>query len=198
MDVFGQFLDEKDKAAQFPPLNQAAEARLLKFDDWLYNQLAGRIDWRWAGDDVAQGRRINQARNYVERLVIALWRRGWMLDGQALAAHVIAPLKTVAEYQKRGSIKDFWPYFCATVDRYVGVNSEEIQVEAKRIGVTMGQIMAGIARPSAQNAPSLPELIAQRAIEVARAQEGGLREKQAALRAKERESAKPDTQLPLF
>lgn len=198
MDVLGQFLDERDKAAQFPPLNQAAETRLLRFDDWLYEKLAGRIDWSWAGDEVAQRRRVNQARNYVERLVIALWRRGWLLDGKSLAAHVLAPIDAVADYQKRGQIKEFWPYFCATVDRYVGVNSEEIQVEAKRIGVTMGQIMAGIARPTAQHGASLPELIAQRAIEVARAQDGSLREKQAALRVKERQAANPEAQMPLF
>lgn len=197
MDVLDEFLNEREKAAQFPPLTGPDEARLLKFDDWLWSKLWTRIDWRWAGDEVAQRRRCNQARNYMERMVVALWRRGWLLDGKELAKHILAPISTIAEYQGRGAIKEFWPYFCATVDRYVGVNSEEIQVEARRVGATMDGLVSKLGLKQAQKPPSLPELIAQRAIEVAQAQQLSLREKQAALRAKERERAN-DLQMPLL
>lgn len=198
MDVLEEFLSAKEREAQFPPINGAAEARLLKFDDWLYSKLAERIDWRWAGDDTDQTRRINQARNYVERLVIALWRRGWLLDGKELAKHILAPIDAVADYQKRGRIKEFWPYFCATVDRYVGLNSEEIQIEAKRIGATMGQLVGTLGlKPKTE--PTLPELITQRAIEVVKANEGKtLRERQSALRAEVAKKEKAERQPELF
>ncbi len=105
-------------------------------------------------------------------------------------------MDAVAKYQKEGKIKEFWPYFCATIDRYVGVNSEEIQVESKRIGATVQTLVSELSK-LIPIPPSLPELVARRAEEVANAQEGSLREKQAALRAKEREKAN-DLQMPLL
>lgn len=186
MDVLGQFLEERDKSCDWRPVSLPPAERLQKFDDWLYLRLCQRIDWTWAGDTVAQGRRINQARNFVERMVLALWRRGWLLDGSRLAKHILAPLDAIADYQKRGVIENFWPYFCATIDRYVGVNSEEIQVEAKRIGASMAPILGQLTQILAQRSTSMTELLAQRAGEPL------LREKQAALRAKAK--AQPEDQ----
>lgn len=204
MDVLAQFLDGRDeneaflRDADFPPAKILPAERLTKFDAWLFRQLARRIDWQWAGDAVAQGRRINQARLYVERMVLALWRRGWLLDGSALAKRIVAPLDTIAEYQRKGDVKAFWPYFCATIDRYVGVNSEEIQLESKRIGATMGQIVGLLGLNQPQNDPSLTELLARRAEELENAK-SSLREKQKVLRAKEREiTAEEGKQLRLL
>lgn len=194
MSVLGSFLDSRDAEPSFPPLGRPAEERLEKFDRWLRFQLGKRIDWTWAGDETAQGRRKEQARNYVERMVLALWRRGWLMDGASLGRHIIAPLDAIADYQKRGTIKEFWPYFCATIDRYVGVNSEEIQVEAKRIGATLGNLLADMVKTG----PSLTELLARRAEEQADAQIS-LRERQSAYRAKERAKRESeDNQLPLL
>jgi len=198
MNVLQNYLEERDESPQFPALNAAAEVRLTKFDAWLYDKLASLIDWTWAGDETAKVRRINQARNYVERLVIALWRRGWLLDGKTLARHIVAPLQCIADYQKKGTIKNFWPYFCATIDRYVGVNSEEIQVETQRIGSSIGQITGLLGLKDAPKERALPELIAQRAQEVAKAHESTLREKQAALRRNAAVAAEDDRQISLF
>lgn len=198
MDVFAEYLDAHDKPCDWRPVELPPAERLLKFDAWLYRRLADRIDWTWAGDTVAQGRRINQARNYVERMVLALWRRGWLLDGSRLAKHILAPLDTIADYQKRGQVEDFWPYFCATVDRYVGVNSEEIQIEAKRIGASMAPVLSQLTQILAQRTATMPELLAQRAEEVANANELTLREKQAALRKKEAVSKEEKKQMTLF
>ncbi len=187
MDPLSAYLDARDQPCDWRPVELPPEDRLLKFDAWLHAKLVQRIDWTWAGDAEAQGRRIHQARNYVERMVLALWRRGWLLDGSRLARHILTPLDTIAEYQKRGTIKEFWPYFCATIDRYVGVNSEEIQVEAKQAGAAVTQAMSQLTAILARKGPSLPELLAQRASEPT------LREKMATARKR----AKSD-QIELF
>lgn len=191
MNVFDACLDGWETG--WENRHAGAGERLTKFDLWLYRQLKGRIDWSWSGDETAQGRRINQARKYVERMVLALWKRGWLLDGAVLAKHVIAPLNVIGEYQKKGTIKEFWPYFCATIDRYVGVNSEEIQIEAKRIGATMAVLLSDLA----QITPSLTELLALRANEAAN-ERTGLREKQRLWRAGMAQSEADSEQMKLF
>lgn len=202
MDVLSQFLDareaENEPRVNWVPLTLSPEERLTRFDLWLYRKLAEKLDWTWAGDQVAQGRRINQARFHVEQLVLGLWRRGWLLDGSRLAAHIQKPLNVIAKYQSEGKIEEFWPYFKATISRYVGVNSEEIQRESLQIGSSISQLLGPLGIGKGAKPRSLPELLAARAEEVARAQEVSLREKQARLRAKERESGNLDAQLPLF
>ncbi len=193
MDVLGQFLDAREEEPTFPPADRPAGERLERFDRWLRFQLAKRIDWTWAGDPAKQEKRREQARIYVERMIFALWRRGWLLDGESLGKHIITPLDAVAKYQKEGKIKEFWPYFCATIDRYVGVNSEEIQIEAK----TLGAVIASLWSKSAQNTPSLTELLTRRASEVEN-ERTALREKQAAYRRNAAPSGDLDPQLPLL
>lgn len=193
MDVLGQFLDAREADPVFPSPKMPVGERLEKFDRWLRHQLKQRIDWTWAGDEIAQGRRREQARFHVEHLVRELWRRGWLLDGASLGKHLIAPLNIIGEYQKKGTIKEFWPYFCATIDRYVGVNSEEIQIEAKRIGATMAVLLSDLA----QITPSLTELLALRANEAAN-ERTGLREKQRLWRAGMAQSEADSEQMKLF
>lgn len=198
MDVFSQFLEARDAPIDWRPVALPAAERLQRFDRWLRAKLAERLDWSWAGDEAAQARRREQARVYLERLVLGLWRRGWLLDGSKLAARILDPLDKIAKYQKDGAIHEFWPYFCATVDRYVGANSEEIQDEARRVGSTIGQIVGQLGLNKPQNAATLPELLARRASEVEDTRNVSLREKQAALRRKEAEKAELERQPRLF
>lgn len=198
MDVFGQFLDAREAPLDWRPAELPPAERLLRFDRWVDSKLRERLDWSWAGDAEAQGRRRHQARVYLQRVVVGLWRRGWLLDGSRLAARILDPLDRIAKYQKANAIREFWPYFCTTIDRYVGANAEEIQVEARSIGATVGQLVSVLGIRSGPKPRSLPELLAQRAEEVSRARESSLREQQAALRAKEREKADQDRQPTLF
>lgn len=198
MDVFNQFLESREAPTDWRPVALPPEERLNRFDLWLFTKLREKLDWAWAGDEVAQGRRINQARFHVERLVLDLWRRGWLLDGSKLAARILDPLEKIAKYQRAGAIHEFWPYFCATMTRYVGVNSEEIQAEALSIGATVGQLVADLGIKRGPKPVSLPELLAHRAEETANAREATLREKQRLLRAKERERAESEAQPRLF
>ncbi len=168
-------------------------ARLLKFDAWVRQQLADRLDWTWAGDQ--RPRRIEQCRLHLERLVLELWRRGWMLDGKRLADHITTCLDAVGAYQRKGGVKDFWPYFKSSVDRYVGANAEDIQAEAMRAGSHVGQILGALGIKAAPAETPLPELIAQRKAEIEQAKAETLRARQTRLRA----ACKADAdQLPLL
>jgi hypothetical protein len=192
VNVFNEFLDEREAgratladADMVAWLNQGAapEVRLLKFDAWVGRQLATRLDWAWAGPQKA--RRIEQCRIYLERLVLDLWRRGWMLDGKRLACHLETVLNNIGAYQRAGKVQEFWPYFRACVDRYVGANAEEIRDESMRVGAHVGQLLnaLGVKRPA--TSPTLPELVAKRAAEIAQAKEETLREKLARKRAQQ-------------
>lgn len=143
------------------------------------------------GDDLRAA--VEQCRIALERVVLDLWRRGWMLDGKALAARITGMLDAVGSYQRAGKVLDFWPYFTASVNRYVGANAEEIQDQARSIGAQMGSILGALRQAS--EGPSLPELAAMRAAEVAKAKGGTLREKQSRLRSQE---AADKAQLPLL
>ena len=156
------------------------EVRLLAFDRWVRLELETRLDWAWAG--AQRERRIEQCRIQLERIVLDLWRRGWMLDGKALAARIVGVLDTIGAYQRAGKVADFWPYFVASVNRYVGANAEEIQDQARSIGAQMGGLMALLKKPT--EGPTLPELAAQRADEITKAKEETLRTKLARQRAK--------------
>jgi hypothetical protein len=175
----------------------APEERLLKFDAWVRRQLTQRL--KWPGTERQQRKMIEQCRVKLERLVVDLWRRGWMLDGQKLSRHILSCLDDIAAAQAAGRVKDFWPFFCRVVDRYVGINSEEIQAEARTmagarpIGSIISQL--GSVHPSTlisvPGAPTLPELVVQR-------REETLREKLSRRRKAEAAEAAGKEQLPLF
>lgn len=181
--------DEKTEADVLLWLNKgtAPEVRLLKFDAWVGRQLAERLDWTWAGPNKAK--RIEQCRVYLERLVLEMWRRGWMLDGERLARHITGVLDSIGAYQRAGKVVEFWPYFRASVDRYVGANAEEIRTEAMRAGAHIGNVLTalGVGRPA--SGPSVPEMVAQRAEEVKTAKAETLREKLARQRQRNKADA---------
>lgn len=177
---------ERDRACR-EWMNQAApaEVRLLRFDTWARRELELRLDWTWAGEQ--KTKRINQCRIEIEGLVCRLWERGWMLDGKRLAAHLQAALEDVSAAQKAGRVKSFWPFFQSVMQRYVGVNAEEIQNEA----MSAGAHVAAVFEQLAKKAPTLPELMAQRRAET-------IREAQTRQRRAEAVKAARDGQLGLF
>ena len=165
-------------ARQWMHQDLAPEIRLLKFDSWVRVKLDRMIDWTWAGQD--KPRRIEQCRLQLETLVLGLWRRGWLLDGPRLGAHIVAALADISGAQKAGRVKDFWPFFKAVSERYVGVNSEEIQAEAMSAGAAVADVFTQLQKKT----QSLPELMAQRRDETLRAKQSRHR-KAEATRAKE-------------
>lgn len=164
------------------------EVRLLRFDGWVRAELEARIDWAWAKEQ--KPRRIEQCRIHLENLAVAFQRRGWYLDGKRFAAHITDALDDVAKAQREGRVRDFWPFFEQAVNRYAGLNAEEVQAEAMSLGVHVGQMFARIGAKAPQ-APSITELLAQRRQET-------LREKLAAQRRIEARQEAEKAQLPLL
>ncbi|MDP2228564.1 MAG: hypothetical protein Q8J78_13930 [Moraxellaceae bacterium] len=151
-------------------------ARLLAFDSWARRQLATRLDWTWAG--TAKDKRVEQCRLQLNGVVRHLFKRGWLLDGKRLAARITDLINAVAAQQEKGVIRDFWPYFKASVDRYVGLNAEELRQEAMEAGVHAGQMFAQMTK-GLPAGPSVPELEAQRTEETLRAKLAGKRRQNA-------------------
>lgn len=157
--------------------------RLIKWDSWLRRTLRETLSWPVHAP--TRDRLIGQCAAEVTVMVRQLAGRGWLLDGEALAAHVKALLKPIAIAQGARKIGDFYPYFRTSVARYVGLNAEEIQAHARRTGgdqgtQTVGEILAGLRIRGA----SMTELLAQRAGEVAQAKAETLRTRTARARAR--------------
>lgn len=171
-------------------LNQgvAPEKRLLAFDRWLLRELDKRLDWTWAG--AHKEKRLHQCRVQIDGMVIALWRRGWMLDGQRLAERITGMLDAIGKAQRGGQVREFWPYFKTSVSRYVGLNAEEIQAEAQSVGAAVSNVFTALLKRTPAG-PSLPELVAQRADET-------LRERLSRAKEAEARRAAEKGQLPLL
>ena len=197
MDILGDHLDSRDATMRAAGHQRARdtslllwlnngiepETRLLKFDAWARQELTLRIDWAWAGS--SRPHRIEQCRLMLERLVLDLWRRGWMLDGHRLAKHITACLDDIAAAQKAGRVKEFWPFFKSVVNRYVGTNAEELKIEAMQAGSHASQVISAIGIKGGQVSPTLPDLIVQRHQETLREKLGRKRRQEAAKAALE-------------
>jgi hypothetical protein len=175
-----------------------AAARLQSWDRWLKARLLATLVW--PKEPAARERLLGQCAAEMTLLAKQLRGRGWLLDGKALAVHVDAVLGPVGKAQRAGKVGDFWPYFRAAVNRYVGANAEEIQREAKRSGAdeaaqSLGAILGGL--PVLREG-SMTELLARRVEEVRAAKLETLREKQARLRAKEAARKAAASQPQLF
>lgn len=185
MDVFGQFLESRtdrliqgERPESWYDLNapMAPPARLIAFDGWVRRTLEVRLEW--PGNTAQKARQIEQCRVLVETLVLDLWRRGWMLDGKRLAAHISTAIADVAKAQSKGSVRDLYAYLRRSLQAYVGLNAEEIQAEARRhatghVGTLAADVLAAYGIDGRQ--PTIPELVAQRRAEVDQAKEETLR-----------------------
>ncbi len=198
MDLLARGLDEREArraeaaAAEETWLRERAGVdaaeRLQSWDRWVRRVLAETLVWP---EDAARRERL-VAQCAAELTVAAkqLRARGWLLDGTVLAGHVRALLAPVAAAQRAGKVVDFWPYFRAAVSRYVGAHAEEIQQEAKRTGAdegaqAIGAVLGGLKVLRRDDAPSMVELLTERAGEVATAKGESLRVRQARVRAAE-------------
>lgn len=92
-------------------------------------------------------------------------------------------------------MEKFYPFFCQVVTKYVGVNAEEIQAEARAMAGArpIASIIEGLGLTAKQPpcGPTLPELVAQR-------REETLREKLAKPQKTEAATAAEKAQLALF
>jgi valyl-tRNA synthetase len=155
--------ETRDSALRAWIWGKTPEQRLLKFDAWVKLELDARLDWAWAG--TAKAARLQQCRAQLETMLKQLFERGWHLDGRKLADLITAALDEVGAAQRAGRVKDFWPFFKSVVSRYVGTHAEEIQAEALSAGHTVSKILEATLRGLPAKAPTVTELVAQRAAE---------------------------------
>lgn len=100
----------------------------------------------WAADPTRRQRQIGQCIAELEALARALFDRGWLLRHETLMATVRQAIAPVAAAQAAGKIGDFYPYFKASVRRYVPVNADDIQKTARREGAQpAGDLMAALS-----------------------------------------------------
>jgi len=204
MDALGQFLDNREDARRGQAeaderwLRERAgidpAERLLAWDRWVVRTLEKSL--AWPADPAAKARLVRQCAAEVNRVARDLRGRGWLLDGEALVAHVRAMLAPIVAAQAAGKVGDFWPYFRAAVARYVGANAEHIQQQARRTGADeAGQAIGAVLGEMKLRGRSLTELLAERSVEVREAKTESLREKLARRRAQEKADRQQGTLL---
>ena len=155
MNVFQSYLDHRDEqASRWMDHERQPADRLVKFDRWVRQELASRL--LWPSDPVKSSKLLEQCKIEVDGLVRQLWQRGWMLDGAALARHIITALDAIGAAQRAGKVEDFWPYYHAVMQRYVGSNAEEIQAEALRLGSSVAAVMKRVIMGGAGGAIKAP------------------------------------------
>ena len=134
-------------------------------------KLLGETFNHWAKDPSRRTRQIGQCIGELEVMAEQLHDRGWLLSHDRLvdlARQAVAPVATA---QAAGKIGDFWPYYRAAVRRFVPVNADEIQREARKAGAdstrAAGDLMAALAGVVSSNKASPVEAIGARHAEAA-------------------------------
>lgn len=137
----------------------ASAQRKVKFDRWVRAQIAQKLAAALPETPAQRARQIGQIAELVETMLVHLYQRRWLLDGQRLAAHVTAALDEIARAHAAGRVRSLYLFSQVVICRYVGTHAEEIQQEArKQEGLATALLQAG----ALFREPSLVELAAYR------------------------------------
>lgn len=124
--------------------------RLVAFQRWLGAELLERLVWK--GDQDTQLRIAGQCRSFIERAVADLDRHGFLFRPRQLAGLITDQLDHVADYQRRGEIRDIYKYLERTWDGWVARQAEELAQLAMRSRVHRAHMTETVA-------PSMPEIV---------------------------------------
>jgi len=123
-------------------------------------------DLQWPADETRRERLVARCTNDLEVIARHLYQRGWLLKEERLGELVKACLRPIAEAQKAGKVRDLYPYFKASVERFVGLNAEEIQRTAKTsgadVGSSMESLVQGLGHLLGRPAPTMTEILAEK------------------------------------
>lgn len=169
-------LREKEVAAEAYFLKQSAgidrRAALLDWRRDAYELLLDTLTWPEAPD--RRHKLVNQCIAELETMAQQLYSRGWLVKHAVLMALAKQAIEPVAVAQRAGKIGDFWPYFRASVRRFVPVNADQIQQDARRAGAdsthTAAELLASLVGVLTTRQVSPVEVIGERRAEAA--QEG--------------------------
>lgn len=144
---------------QFAGLDRAEQLTLWR--EWIAKKLLA--DFALPADQAKRDRLVGQCIGVLEKLVRQLLDRGWLVNIETLKTLVEACLAPISAAQRAGKVDDFWPFFRASVLRYVPYNADQIQRDARRSGAdvtqSMGAVMAGVV--GRLTGPSIVEIIAE-------------------------------------
>lgn len=124
-------------------------------------------DLTWPEDPVRRDNLLDKCARELETIARHVYARGWLLQEERLGQLVRSCLEPVALAQRKGQIREFWPYYRRAVWAFVGVNAEQIQALAKRDGAdvtsSMDSLISGLAIPglAKRPAPSLTEILVE-------------------------------------
>jgi len=130
------------------------ESRLPAFHAWLTEQLATRL--QWPGNAEAQERQVGQCKRFVLGFVCDLRDRGWLFDGPKLAKLITEELDDVAMRQRRGEVRNLFPYLRNIFRKYAGEKAEELREDSINLGCHIGQLTKRL-----EARRTMPELVAQ-------------------------------------
>lgn len=123
----------------------------------------------WPADAARRERLIGQCLGELEGMARQLFDRAWLLKEDRLLDVCRSCLAPIAAAQVAGKIGDFWPYFRASVRRFVPLHAEELQRLARREGGAVGAadvfaVLAGAmsAHPSITATEAIGERHAER------------------------------------
>lgn len=109
-------------------------------------RLLGATFTHWSTDQARRQRQIGQCIAELEVLARHLYARGWLVKHETLVEMARQAIAPVATAQATGKIGDFFPYFRASVRRFVPVNADELQHTARREGAQpAGDLMAALS-----------------------------------------------------
>jgi hypothetical protein len=131
--------------------------------------LLGSTFTHWAAEPARRQRQIGQCIAELETMAKQLFDRGWLLKHERLVEVARKAIEPVATAQAAGKIGDFYPYFRASVLRFVPVNADDLQKAARRDGTDSahaGDLMAALAGVLMSRPVSPVEAIGERREEV--------------------------------
>lgn len=110
-------------------LDLAPEVRFQSFREWLAGLLFERL--QFSEHPERRASQIGQCEAIVMQTVTELEQRGFRLDGPALKTWIEDKVNTIADYQEKNLVHNFFAYFKRAWRSYVEQQAEELKEETK-------------------------------------------------------------------
>lgn len=110
-------------------LKRPPEVRFHSFRCWLSQLLFERLSF--SENPERRARQLGQCEAIVLHTVTELEQRGFRLDGPALKSWIETKIITIAEYQEKNLIDNFFIYFKRSWGRYVEQQAEDLKERTK-------------------------------------------------------------------
>ena len=133
--------------------------RLIAFEEWTLEQMRTRLVW--PSDPATAAKQLGQCRTFVAAAVADLGDHGYLFRPRELAALITERLDAIARLQKAGNVRELYPYFRATWQKWVNTSASALREQAMLCGSHVAQITERLLTRPGAPAPekSLCELL---------------------------------------